>query len=222
MVYGQMNEPPGNRLRVALTGLTMAEKFRDEKTSRARAATCCCSSTTSTATRSPAPKCPHCSVGCHRRWVTSRTSPKKWACCRSASPRRRPARSRRSKPCTSPRTTSPTRRLQRPSRTSTRPSCRSPDRRARHLSGGGPARLDQPAARSAGGRRGALQHCARRAGGAAALQGAAGHHRDPRHGRAVGRGQAHRVPRTQDPAVPVAAVLRRRRCSPARPARSCR
>ncbi len=31
MVYGQMNEPPGNRLRVALTGLTMAEFFRDEK-----------------------------------------------------------------------------------------------------------------------------------------------------------------------------------------------
>lgn len=30
MVYGQMNEPPGNRLRVALTGLTLAEKFRDE------------------------------------------------------------------------------------------------------------------------------------------------------------------------------------------------
>ncbi len=30
MVYGQMNEPPGNRLRVALTGLTMAEKFREE------------------------------------------------------------------------------------------------------------------------------------------------------------------------------------------------
>lgn len=30
LVYGQMNEPPGNRLRVALTGLTMAEKFRDE------------------------------------------------------------------------------------------------------------------------------------------------------------------------------------------------
>ena len=31
MVYGQINEPPGNRLRVALTGLTMAEYFRDEK-----------------------------------------------------------------------------------------------------------------------------------------------------------------------------------------------
>jgi F-type H+-transporting ATPase subunit beta len=31
MVYGQMNEPPGNRLRVALSGLTMAEYFRDEE-----------------------------------------------------------------------------------------------------------------------------------------------------------------------------------------------
>ena len=31
MVFGQMNEPPGNRLRVALTGLTMAEFFRDDK-----------------------------------------------------------------------------------------------------------------------------------------------------------------------------------------------
>ncbi|PPI88341.1 F0F1 ATP synthase subunit beta [Candidatus Pantoea edessiphila] len=30
LIYGQMNEPPGNRLRVALTGLTVAEKFRDE------------------------------------------------------------------------------------------------------------------------------------------------------------------------------------------------
>ena len=32
LVYGQMNEPPGNRLRVALSGLTIAEKFRDEGT----------------------------------------------------------------------------------------------------------------------------------------------------------------------------------------------
>src|SRR3990167_5742224 len=31
MVFGQMNEPPGNRLRVALTGVTMAEYFRDEE-----------------------------------------------------------------------------------------------------------------------------------------------------------------------------------------------
>ena len=31
MVFGQMNEPPGARLRVALTGLTMAEYFRDQE-----------------------------------------------------------------------------------------------------------------------------------------------------------------------------------------------
>ena len=31
MVFGQMNEPPGARMRVALTGLTMAEYFRDEQ-----------------------------------------------------------------------------------------------------------------------------------------------------------------------------------------------
>jgi F-type H+-transporting ATPase subunit beta len=37
MVYGQMNEPPGNRLRVALTGLTIAENFREERPRR------CCS-----------------------------------------------------------------------------------------------------------------------------------------------------------------------------------
>ena len=44
MVFGQMNEPPGARLRVALSGLTIAEYFRDR-----RAATCCSSSTTSSA-----------------------------------------------------------------------------------------------------------------------------------------------------------------------------
>src|SRR4051794_29522177 len=47
MVYGQMNEPPGNRLRVALTGLTMAEYFRDEKTRPAKAPTGCSLSTNS-------------------------------------------------------------------------------------------------------------------------------------------------------------------------------
>ena len=45
--------------------------------------------------------------------------------------------------------------------------------------------------------------------GAAALQGPAGHHRDSRHRRTVGGRQADRVARAQDPALPVAAVLRR-------------
>ncbi len=35
LVFGQMNEPPGSRMRVAETGLTMAEYFRDENTERA-------------------------------------------------------------------------------------------------------------------------------------------------------------------------------------------
>ena len=48
------------------------------------------------------------------------------------------------------------------------------------------------------------------AGDAAAVQGAAGHHRHPRPRRALRRGQGHRVPGPQDPAVPLAAVLRRR------------
>ena len=94
MVFGQMNEPPGNRLRVALTGLTMAEA------SATRAATSCSSSTTSTASRSPAPKCRRCSAACLPRSATSRRSPKKWAGCRSASPPPRPARSPRSRRCT--------------------------------------------------------------------------------------------------------------------------
>ena len=54
LVYGQMNEPPGNRLRVALTGLTMAEKF-------------CCSSTTSIVTPWPVRKYPRCWVVCRQR-----------------------------------------------------------------------------------------------------------------------------------------------------------
>ena len=49
-----------------------------------------------------------------------------------------------------------------------------------------------------------------RQGDPAALQGAAGHHRDPRHRRALRRGQAHGAARAQDRALPLAAVLRRR------------
>ena len=58
--------------------------------------------------------------------------------------------------------------------------------------------------------RGALCDRAPGAAGAATLQGAAGHHRDPGDGRAVGRGQDHGVACEKDRALPVAAVLRRR------------
>ena len=73
-----------------------------------------------------------------------------------------------------------------------------------------PARfhLDDPQARHP--RRGALPDCDQGPGGPAALQGAPGHHRDPRDRRAGRRGQADRQPGAQDRALPVAAVLRRR------------
>ena len=99
MVYGQMNEPPGNRLRVALTGLTMAEYFRDEGRDILS------SSTTSTAIRSPEPKFPHCSGACRPRWATSRRWPPKWARCKNALRPPRRARSPRSRPCMYPRMT---------------------------------------------------------------------------------------------------------------------
>ncbi len=60
MVYGQMNEPPGNRLRVALTGLTMAEYFRDQKTKMVKVVTYYYSSTTSTVIHLRVLKYQHC------------------------------------------------------------------------------------------------------------------------------------------------------------------
>ena len=75
---------------------------------------------------------------------------------------------------------------------------------------GRPAGLDQPHPRRAVRRAGALRHRPPRTGDPAALQGPAGHHRDPRRGRALGGGQGDRGAGAADPAVPVAAVLRGR------------
>ncbi len=70
-------------------------------------------------------------------------------------------------------------------------------------------------------RPGALRRRARRAEGAAALQGSAGHHRDSRHGRAFARRQADRVPRAQDSALPQPAVHRGAESSPVAKANRC-
>ena len=78
------------------------------------------------------------------------------------------------------------------------------------LPGGRPARLDLDDPQARHRRRGALPHRDRGPGGAAALQGAAGHHRHPRHRRALRRGQADGLAGAQDRALPLAAVLRRR------------
>ena len=64
------------------------------------------------------------------------------------------------------------------------------DLREGHLPGGRPARLDLDDPQARHPRRGALQRRQRGQGDPAALQGAAGHHRDPRHRRALRRGQA--------------------------------
>ncbi len=74
-----------------------------------------------------------------------------------------------------------------------------------------PLELDLAHAHCGGGRRGALQRRPSGAAGAPALQGFAGHHRDPRHGRTLRGGQADRRARPQDRALPVAAVRRRGR-----------
>ena len=79
-----------------------------------------------------------------------------------------------------------------------------------HLPGGRPARLDldDPQARHRG--RGALQRRHRGQGDPAALPRAAGHHRHPRHRRALRRGQGHRPARAQDRALPQPALPRGR------------
>ena len=82
LIYGQMNEPPGARLRVGLSGLTIAEYFRDVE-----GRTCCSSSTTSSASPRRAPRSRRCWAACRARWATSRRWRPRWATCRSGSPR---------------------------------------------------------------------------------------------------------------------------------------
>lgn len=81
LVFGQMGEMPGARLRVGLTGLTMAEYFRDEEKKM-----CCSLSIIFSDSCKPALKFPHCSAGCHRQWAISQHSLQKWAHSRNGSP----------------------------------------------------------------------------------------------------------------------------------------
>ena len=210
MVYGQMNEPPGNRLRVALTGLTMAEYFRDEKQASGKGRdvlffvdniyryTLAGTEVSALLGRMPSAVGYQPTLAEEMGVLQERITSTKTGSITSIQAVYVPADD-----LTDP---SPGDDLRAPGR---HRGAVAADRLARHLPGGGSAGFHQPPARSAGGRRGALQHRARRAGGPAALQGAAGHHRDPRHGRAVRRGQAVGVPRPQDPALPVAALQRR-------------
>ena len=78
-----------------------------------------------------------------------------------------------------------------------------------HLSGCRPARLDLDDPEAGHPRRGALQHGDAGPGDAPALPRAPGHHRDPRDRRALRRRQADGLEGAEDPALPLAAVLRR-------------
>ena len=90
LVFGQMNEPPGARARVALTGLTVAEYFRDEEgqdgersklqTSllMANSLQCFSSSTTSSDSHKPVLRCPLFLGVFHLPSVTSQLSPSTW------------------------------------------------------------------------------------------------------------------------------------------------
>jgi flagellar biosynthesis/type III secretory pathway ATPase len=136
LIYGQMTEPPGARLRVGLSALTVAEYFRDAENKDVL-----CSSTTSSASRRRALRCRRSSAACRPRSDTSQRCSPKWASSRNASPRRKKDRSRRCRRSTFRPTTTRTRRPPRrlltwtprrtsrgrsPSSVSTRPSIRWP------------------------------------------------------------------------------------------------
>jgi len=118
LIYGQMTEPPGARLRVALTGLTVAEYFRDDE-----GATRCSSSTTFSVSPRPDLKFPRCWAACRPLWVTSRIWRLKWANCRSESLQPSADRSPPCRQFTCPPTISPIPPRPRPSPTWTQPPC---------------------------------------------------------------------------------------------------
>ncbi len=206
MVFGQMNEPPGARLRVGLTGVTMAEYFRDERgqdvllfIDNIFRFTQAGSEVSALLGRMPSAVGYQPTLGTEMGALQERITSTKKGSITSVQAIYVPADDL-TDPGAGDRVLAPGRDH----------GARPRDLGARHLPGGRSARLDLAHPRPQGGRRGALRGRARGAEGAAALQGPAGHHRDPRPGRAVGGRQDHGGAGAQDPAVPVAAVLRRR------------
>ena len=201
LVFGQMNEPPGARLRVGLSGLTMAEYFREaggqdvllfiDNIFRFVQAG---SEVSALLGRMPS------AVGYQPTLASEMGDLQERITSTSA------ARSPRCRPSTSRPTTSPTRPRRRPSPTSTRRRCSpAPSRRrasTRPSTRSTPPRASSRATASAP----STTTSPARPGDPPALQGPPGHHRHPRHGRAHRRGQAHRAARAPDRALPLAAV----------------
>ena len=206
LVYGQMDEPPGVRLRVALSALTMAEYFRDVQSQDVllfvdnifrfvQAG----SEVSTLLGRMPS------AVGYQPTLADEMGELQE----RITSTRGRSITSLQAVYVPADDYTDPA-----PFTTFTHLDATTELSRqiavARHLPGGGPAGVDLDDPRSRGRRRAPLRRGPPGAGGAAALQGAAGHHRHPRPRRAVRGGPHHRRPGPQGAAVPVAAVLRGR------------
>ena len=219
LVFGQMNEPPGARARVALSGLTMAEQFRDQSgtdvlffVDNIFRFTQAGSEVSALLGRIPSAVGYQPTLATDMGALQERITSTKAGSITSVQAIYVPADD-----LTDPAPRDLVRAPRRHDRSQPR------DLRAWHLPRRGPARLQLAHHGPADRGRRALQRRPRRAGHPAALQVASGHHRDPRHGRAFRRGQADRGPRAQDPALPQPALRRgaglhrlARRAGPAR------
>ena len=205
LVFGQMNEPPGARMRVALSGLTMAEHFRDQGQDvllfidnifRFVQAG---SEVSALLGRMPSQVGYQPTLETEMGQLQERITSTRHGL---GDLRAGDLRARR-----------------RPHRPGAGVGVRAPERhhralagdlRERHLPGRRSAGLDLHDPQGGHPRRGPLPRGQPGEGDPPALQGAAGHHRDPRHRRALRRGQADRAARAQGRALPLPAVQRRR------------
>ena len=206
MVFGQMNEPPGARFRVALSGLTMAEYFRDQggqdvllfidNIFRFVQAG---SEVSALLGRMPSAVGYQPTLETEMGELQERITSTKEGSVTSIQAIYVPADD-----------------LTDPAPASVFAHLNATTTLSRSISekgiypGRGPAGLHVDDPQAGDPRRGPLQHRHRGPGGAPAVQGAPGHHRDPRYRRAVRRGQADGWPGAEDRALPVPAVLRRR------------
>jgi hypothetical protein len=204
LVYGQMNEPPGARARVALTGLTVAEHFRDQGqdvlffVDNIFRFTQAGSEVSALLGRIPSAVGYQPTLATDMGALQERITTTNKGSITSVQAIYVPADD-----LTDPAPATSFAHLGRHDRAVAF------DRGKGHLSGRRPARLDLAHADPRSSARSTTTSPVG-AAGAAALQVAAGHHRHSRHGRTVRRGQADRGPRPQDRALPVAAVPRRR------------
>ena len=203
LVYGQMNEPPGARMRVALSGLTVAEDFRDQGQDvlffidNIFRFTQAGSEVSALLGRIPSAVGYQPTLGTDMGALQERITSTQKGSITSVQAIYVPADD-----------------LTDPAPAATFAHLDATTVLSRGIAEKGiypavdPLELDLAPARPSRRRRGALRGRPQGAGGAAALQVPAGHHRHSRHGRVVGRGQGDRRPRPQDRALHVAAVRR--------------